>query len=196
MAFARKKLEMLSLFSQDYDRIRISFIFRACHGLALVGRLGRCWAGSGRRPIFFSCRGPRPGPAHHFLVCGPRPGPAHQFSRGWAAARLSPSNFRTMGRSLARPVKSRVDGPRPVPHHKNSSHGPWPCSTRKISNWWAAARPGPSHFEICRPAPARPIKVSSSRAGPARSNTFSTLWARPGRTHHIFKIIGRAWPGP
>ena len=43
---------------------------------------------------------------------GPRPGPAHQISRGWAAARPSPSYFQLFP---ARPGPSRFQKSRPGP---------------------------------------------------------------------------------
>ena len=65
--------------------------------------------------------------------------------------------------------------------------------------WWAAARPGPSNFNLVGRGPARPINFSedgpwpvpayhifkNSRPGPARPIIFSNVSARPGVAHHM-----------
>ena len=71
-----------------------------------------------------------PGGAAHIEPTshGPRPGPAHQVSRGWAAARPSPSHFQNF---TARPGPSSVQKYRPGPAS--------PITFSKVS-----ARPGPA----------------------------------------------------
>ena len=94
--------------------------FRACHGPALVGQ-----------PIIFSCRGPRPGPAHQVFFYGLRPGPARRFFRGLATARPGPSNF-------------FEDGPWPGPAQLVNFFRGW-AAARSIEFQVTSARPGPAH---------------------------------------------------
>ena len=110
-------------------------IIRACHGPALVGR-----------PILFSCR-------------RPRPGPAHQFS--------SPSTLKRMGYGKAQPINFSDEGPRPGPARHTFRR--WAAAQPGPSNSFFF--PGPVRtmfFFNCRPGPARFIAFAAKpmRYGP------------------------------
>ena len=78
-----------------------------------------------------------PGGAAHIEPTshGPRPGPAHPISSRWAAALPSPSNFQSMGRGPAQPMKIAEDGPRPGPaHHIFNSSRPGPARPRQTAH--------------------------------------------------------------
>ena len=65
----------------------------------------------------------------------------------------------------------------------------------KVFRLWAAAQPIEFLDAGLRPGPAYRI-FEISRPGPARSIIFSKFSTRPGRAHHMFKILGPARPGP
>ena len=112
--------------------------------------LGLSWADAGGPARGWA----GPGRAFNFLYDGPRPGPAHQFLIWWAAAGPGPSNLQRMGRGPARPIKISEDGPRSGPaHHIFNFSRPGPARTIKFSK--VLARPGPARHNF-HTAPVRP----------------------------------------
>ena len=95
--------------------------------------------------------------------------------------KAAPMSPHLMGRGRARPIKFRVNGPRPRPTHQ-------------VLISWAAARPGPSIFQTMGRGPARPGPSYFQKMGrcPARTVRFSKLSARPGPARHI----RNSRPGP
>ena len=157
----------------------------------------KCLGGSGSTPHGFGHRLDR-----HIETRG-RP-------HGHGGRRRSSSSSNTphlMVSSTGRSVKAHGSphGPSGAVHIELTSHGPRPCPAHQTFRGWAAARPGPSHFNFSRPRPgpshfqflsARlgPSNFPNYRHGPARPITFSNVSDRPGPARHNFQI-GPAWPG-
>lgn len=78
-----------------------------------------------------------PGPAHHCLMWLAA---AHQVFNWWAAARPGPFDCHLIG------------------------HGPARLGPSNFFNFLGPVGPGPSIFQICRRAPARPMKISNCPA--------------------------------
>ena len=121
-----------------------------------------------------------------------------------------PIVFHLVGRGPARPItifrsarpgQARTTGPRQALADAGGPARGLGLAGPSIFIWWAAARPGPSTFQMKKNSwmpgrgPNRPINFSNYRPGPARPVTFSEISARPGPTRHNFQI-GPARPGP
>ena len=107
------------------------------------------------------------GPGRPVKIHGPPHGPG-------GAAQIKPT---FMGRSPARHIKFREDGPRPGPAHQ-------------FFRGWAAARPGPSKFQRMGRGPTQPVTFSNFH-GWARPGPSIFLKSRPGPSH-----FQKSRPGP
>ena len=126
-------------------------------------------------------------------ICfGSDPGITHPTQGSNAVVITSKRIFQTMPAS-AYPAEDRL-----LPSATGPPSAARPCHghpRQQISRGWAAAQIGPSIFQRMGRGPTQPIKFSIFHV-PARPINFSKVSSRPGPTHHIFKSLGPARPGP